>query len=75
MRGEGQRRSRSESLTPDQLNARIGLRWNRLVRHFALPFGAMDIEVENGTIKTILPSPTFRPAELRHLATRLSVKM
>jgi len=64
---EGDHR-RSRALTPDELNARIGLRVHRLVRHFGLRFGALKIKVEGATIKTIQPSPPLRPVELERLA-------
>jgi len=60
--------SRVRTLTPDELNARIGLRVHRLVRHFGIRFGLLLIQVEGGKITTIQPSPPFRPAELRKLA-------
>ena len=60
--------SRARAMTPDELNARIGLRVHRLVRHFGIRFGLLQIQVEGGKIITIQPSPPFRPAELRKLA-------
>ena len=63
----------SRSLPPDEINANLGLRLNRLLRHFAVRFGALHIEVDcDGTIKTICPSPPLRPVELRELARLLS---
>jgi hypothetical protein len=60
-------------LPPDEINARLGLRLNRLLRHFGVRFGALHIEVDDdGTIKTMCPSPPLRPAELRELARLLS---
>jgi hypothetical protein len=40
-------------LTPGEINARLGTRLNRLLRHFAVRFGALHIEVdEEGAINT-----------------------
>ncbi len=61
------------SLTPDAINAMLGLRLNRLLRHFGIRFGALHIEVDDdGTISTMCPSPPLRPAELRDVARALS---
>lgn len=68
---EAHRRSHSRSLALDELNARIVLRLNRLLRHFEIGFGALNIKVKDGAIETIEPSPLLRPAELRKLALLL----
>jgi hypothetical protein len=59
------------SLTPRELNARIGLRVHRLVRHFGIRFGDLVIEIEGGAVKTFWPSPPLRPSELRDLVRLL----
>jgi hypothetical protein len=58
------------ALAPDELNARIGLRLGRLLRHFWFRFGLLDIQVENGEIKVIRLAPRLRPAELQDMARR-----
>jgi hypothetical protein len=65
--------SRSKSLPRDELYARVGLRLNRLLRHFAVKFGTLTIDVQGGTIKTISVSPTFMPLELIKMARLINV--
>ena len=70
--GLNERESPARSLTPDAINAMLGLRLNRLVRYFGIDFGALHIEVDGQcSIATICPSPPLRPAELRNVARAL----
>jgi hypothetical protein len=60
-------------LTWDELNARIALRLDRLLRHFGIHFGMLHIEIDDdGAIDTICPSPLFYPSELKNFARLLS---
>ena len=71
--GEGQGVPRSNSLPRAELYARVGLRMNRLLRHFVVGFGTLEIEVQEGAIERIILSPTFRPDELRDLARLIAI--
>jgi hypothetical protein len=68
---DGDQRPR-RTLTPNEINARLALRLNRLLRHFQIRFGELQIDVDaKGKIRTIRPSPPFRPYELGELARLL----
>lgn len=56
-------------LAPGDLNTRLATRLDRLLRHFEVRFGALEIKVgDDGGIKTFRPSPPLRPAEMKKLA-------
>jgi hypothetical protein len=63
--------AQARSLTPDELNARLGVRLQRLLRPLRIRFGIFDIQVEEGAI-TVHPSPSFRSEELRSLQRLLT---
>ena len=66
--GGGSMRPQMKPLTQEEFFARIRLRLCRLLRHFPLRFGLLDIAIKNGVITTVVPSPALREKEIKDIA-------